>query len=791
MLKEVKHLVDMGVSVIPLHEKSKRPIGDDWSNKPTLTEGQLEAKFRNGMNLGVRPGEWSKIGNLYLHVIDVDIRVPELADEAFAALDDLFEGYDVRSFPTIASGSGGASRHIWFGCSEPFRKKSLAKSGERFVGEDGHKHWTWEIDLFGTNTQLVIPPSIHETGYPYHWTKPLKRPEDLPRVSVRDIVRLLPEETEPSETDRVGLTIDEAAAYVKKFAVDPDTWCEDHDNWKRVGMALAHEFKGTDDEKAAFRVWCDFARDSEKFKLGEHKFQWDTFGRRADRPVTMRTIIQQSNMYLHEEEKEVNRAAFADIEPPITATADDFDDEEPPITASADDFDDLDAPVPKIGEILIREEGDFVRLGDDRIPAHLLRIPGALQGVVDYYNATALKPQPQFAVQTAIAFGAVVLSRHHRTDWHNYTNLYLLNLADTGAGKEHSKTVGEELLTECGLSDLIGPKGYTSESGLITTLSVKPRHISYSDEFGRYLQAARTGGDANSSTAETAVMEVFGRQKGTLVGKGFAGNKMSAEEINAMQKTVVRPAITLVGMSTPKAFFDALQGADLSSGYLNRLLIVQSPIGDQRRREDAPNAKIPAKVKEWAKYHAWRHGGNEDDGLLMRTNPAHVPPPPIVVPFAKCAQEIKSETQDEVLRLKAKLRPEGLNDVLQRTEEITWRVALIVALSCDSDKVRYEHFKWAKDYVFFYHLRMVDMFRENIGKTEFEEIAQALAKLIKRSGEKGMTMHEIGKKSRPFEKLDSRGQKEVLHRLTTFHEVKFAKIPTKGRSREAYIYVGR
>lgn len=789
MLKEVKHLVDMGVSVIRLHPRQKRPVGNNWSEQPFLSFKQMEAAYQEGENLGVRPGEWSKIGNLYLHVLDVDIRVPELADEAFAALDDLFEGYDLASFPSIASGSGGASRHIWFGCAEPFRKKPLANSGEKFLGEDGHNHYTWEIDLFGTNTQLVIPPSIHpKTGKPYRWEIPLECPEDLPRVGVRDIVRLLPQESEPGETDRVNLTIGEAREYVNKLkAADPAEWHEHHDGWKKVGMALHHEFEGSDE---GLELWCEFARGSKKFNRSEHEFQWRHFGRRADRPVTMRTIIQQANMYLHEEEKEVNRAAFEDIEPPITATADDFDDEEPPITATADDFDDSDASEPKIGEVLIRDEGDFVRLGDDRIPAHLLRIPGVLQGVVNYYNATALKPQPQFAVQTALAFGAVVLSRYHRTDWDNYTNLYLLNLADTGAGKEHTKTVGEELLTECGLSDLIGPKGYTSESGLITTLSVKPRHISYSDEFGRYLQAARTGGDANSSTAETAVMEVFGRQKGTLVGKGFAGNKMSVEEINAMQKVIVRPAITLVGMSTPKAFFDALQGADLSSGYLNRFLIVQSPIGDQRRRSDAPNAKIPQKVKDWAKYHAWRHGGNDDDNLLMRTNPAHVPPP-LVIPFAKCTREIIDETQDEVLRLKAKLKPEGLNDVLQRTEEITWRVALIVALSCDSDKVRYEHFKWAKDYVFFYHLRMVDMFRENIGKTEFEEIAQALTKLIRRSGENGLTLHELGRKSRQFEKLDKRSREEVLNRLTTFHEVKFAKIPTKGRSREAYIYIGR
>ena len=75
----------------------------------------------------------------------------------------------------------------------------------------------------------------------------------------------------------------------------------------------------------------------------------------------------------------------------------------------------------------------------DNVPEHLLSVPGVLQDVVDYYSVTAIKPQPQFAVQCAIAFGSVVMGRRWVTDQRNFSSLYLLNIGETGSGKEHTK----------------------------------------------------------------------------------------------------------------------------------------------------------------------------------------------------------------------------------------------------------------------------------------------------------------------------------------------------------------
>ena len=54
-----------------------------------------------------------------------------------------------------------------------------------------------------------------------------------------------------------------------------------------------------------------------------------------------------------------------------------------------------------------------------------------------------------------------VMGRRWVTNQRNFSSLYLLNIGETGSGKEHSKTVLERLLEEAGLDELIGPAGYT------------------------------------------------------------------------------------------------------------------------------------------------------------------------------------------------------------------------------------------------------------------------------------------------------------------------------------------
>ena len=91
----------------------------------------------------------------------------------------------------------------------------------------------------------------------------------------------------------------------------------------------------------------------------------------------------------------------------------------------------------------------------------------------------------------------------------------------------------EELLEQAGLDELIGPAGYTSAAGVISTLTKKPTHVSVVDELGRQLKSAAARGMQHKADALTTIMECFGRQDGTLRQQGYATNTMKSSEAEA------------------------------------------------------------------------------------------------------------------------------------------------------------------------------------------------------------------------------------------------------------------
>lgn len=290
LIEEVEPFVRIGAAIHLLHERSKRPIGDDWSEKPVLTFKELKARYHKGMNVGVRLGKWSKIGNHYLHVIDLDIRVPEEADEARDKLESLMEGVRIWHLPRVVSGSGGESRHIYFLTDRPYPSKKLAHSGKQIIDRKGTKHWSWEIELFGTGKQVAMPPSIHpDTGKPYLWEREfeLEFIKPVPADLVDDLVFGGDEDDSvEGETEILNLSYAQAEAVLKDLPLD--YWCEDREGWRNVGMALHHEFGGS---KEAFDLWVAFSKQSRKFELDICRQQWRSFKANTNHPIRMASLI--------------------------------------------------------------------------------------------------------------------------------------------------------------------------------------------------------------------------------------------------------------------------------------------------------------------------------------------------------------------------------------------------------------------------------------------------------------------------------------------------------------------
>ena len=418
------------------------------------------------------------------------------------------------------------------------------------------------------------------------------------------------------------------------------------------------------------------------------------------------------------------------------------------------------------------------------IPAHLLSIPGVLQDVVRYYETTAIKTQPQFAVQAAIALGAVAMGRRWTTSQRNFSNLYLLNIGETGCGKEHAKTVIEAMLDAAQLGHLLGPAGYTSASGVFSALISRPIHVSVIDELGRTLKSAANRSMQHKADSLTAIMECFGRQDGVLRPQGYATIGLTKEQAESFEKVIRRPSLTLLGMSTPSEFYGAISGGDIASGLLNRFLIVKSEIGVQMSQERRI-VPIGDRIIGWLQEQAQAHSGA---GNLTGTNTYDMPPDPVEVPFTRPAMDILRDYEAELVAAIKAENETGLEAMYNRSREIAMRISLIVARSLGETEIGPDPMQWAIDYVRFYNRRAIAMFRDNMAESSHQAICKAVIAKLRASGLKGLTEAELGNRISAFDALTLRDRGQVMDKLVADYGIQCRQTNKgqRGRPRMAW-----
>ncbi|NBT30482.1 MAG: DUF3987 domain-containing protein [Rhodobacteraceae bacterium] len=372
------------------------------------------------------------------------------------------------------------------------------------------------------------------------------------------------------------------------------------------------------------------------------------------------------------------------------------------------------------------------------IPRHLLTVPGVLGEAVAYSAKTAIKPQPQFDVQMALALGSVVMGRRFVTSNRNMTSLYFLNVGKTGSGKEHANTVIEDCLEAADCMHLRGPSGYTSSAAVLSVLNEKPSHIAVIDEFGSMLASASAKGNQHKKDALTMLMEAWGRQTKTLRNVGYSMMQMNDNQKKSMQIEIRNPSLTIIGMTTPETFYEAIGARDVASGFLNRILIVES----KRPRELSRNPKpvdVPSKLVEWIKETSTAQGG---DGGLVTDQGAEFPPIPVMIPFSDQAISL---LRDYEITLTDRQNAAGpmIADMMNRSREIAMRLSLIVAGSLGDSEITAEAAQWAIDYVDFYLRQTLSVMDVRISEGDTDGLRKAIAQAIKDAGSTGLKMAEL------------------------------------------------
>ncbi len=420
-------------------------------------------------------------------------------------------------------------------------------------------------------------------------------------------------------------------------------------------------------------------------------------------------------------------------------------------------------------------------------PDALLNPPGIVGEAARWINATSRKPQPQFAVQAALAFAGTVLGRRYVTEHRNWSSLFFLNVGKSASGKEHGKWAVEKLLESCGLEHLVGPNGYTSDSGVLSTLSKQPTHFACIDEFGKVLEGAAVKNNFRASSMLRTLMEVWGRGDGALRPQGYSTFGMSDADAKKIQERTVRnPAITLLAMTTPESFFDAIGSAAARDGFLNRFIIVESDIGRQVGQATT-SCEIPESIKTWV--NAVRDAAgvqlvNPDTASSMQVTP-------IMVPVKQEAMRLFAAFEHECVSIMDDHEQAGLSEMFGRCNEMAMKLSLILAIGDGRNAVSDSHAKWAIDYIRHYALRTVTRLATCVADSEFDAIKLQVLGLI-RSSDKGLTERELNQRSRKFRSIDQRGQLNVLNSLAFAGDilrVVFPPLSGRGGSRNAWVAI--
>lgn len=473
------------------------------------------------------------------------------------------------ALPTTLTSTTGRGRHLFFRYPQ---RKVYTRAGKFAPG----------LDIRGEGGYVVAPPSIHHTGVPYEWLDESAIIADAPDWLL-DIICSAPTEREyerptpsPSAPDS-DWSIDEVRDMLS--FIDPDMG---YDEWIEIGMALHTG-------GYSLALWDEWSARGTKYKPGCTIPHWRSF--RPQAGISMGTLVHTAGL---------NGWKPAQLDAPL----------------SLDDH-------PAREFILRIQRGEF----NAPTTAPLfdpLKIPGLVGDTVREIVETSQKPQPELALLNTLSALGAIFGRRYASPMDTRTNLYTVGIAVTAAGKDHSRRFIKKLLLSANLDTFLGEDTIISGAGLLTSISKRPAQIMHLDEFGMLLEAITDQrGAPYMKAASKVITEMYSTSSGTFYGGQYADKKSDAMKIPF-------PNLCIYGTTTPDKYISSINKQAITSGELNRFIVIRPAIDRPKRRRYMGGADPSSQLtSQWADLV---------DGPIL--NNALITPETITVSWSGCDERI-------------------------------------------------------------------------------------------------------------------------------------------------------
>lgn len=690
MLEAALAYAAMGFKVFPVHgiingkctcgypgckapNSGKHPATQNGLKAATDNSDTIRSWFeKTNWNVAIATGAGSKIW-----VLDID---GAQGEESLNNLEKIN-----GKLPLTMESTTGRGRHLIFKHTGEEIRNSASKIGLK-------------IDARGDGGYIVAPPSRHYSGAVYTMGGGALEyaPDWLFDLAHRDKAKAeiaaLPADLGDSRAD---VEWDVADVRNMLAALDPDMGYEE---WLHIGMAL-HE------GGYSVTIWDEWSRRGKKYQAGDCVKRWKGFNGSGR---TMGTLVAMAQEHGWEPRKSEGDPIGAEIAARIHAAF-------------------MAKKSTNVVEIAKKRPETIIPPLKTKISFPVpTEVGGIIGETVKWIVDTAIKPQPELALLNVIAALGAVFGRRYKGQGRldTRTNLYVIGVAGTGSGKDHSRKQMNFLMNSAGLASYVGTSRFVSDSGLITSLQKQPSQIMAIDEIGLILQAMSDKKAAGHiKNISTHLLTLYSSS-----GSFFNGGQYADKEKEAV--IIPAPNLCIYGTTTADSYIKSLTTDSVKSGEMNRFIVIPVKEEIPDRKEDDECETTPAQ----ALMNAWE--SLKPSGDLNALNISTVTPTPTVVVWNKeIGLRLKNmgDIEDEKMRENS----HGVGALWNRYRENVLKVAMIFAIARNQHRpeIVSSDMDVAEGIVLTSIDYMTKLCIENISDSEHQKNCQRVLAVVKREKE--------------------------------------------------------
>jgi hypothetical protein len=331
-------------------------------------------------------------------------------------------------------------------------------------------------------------------------------------------------------------------------------------------------------------------------------------------------------------------------------------------------------------------------------------------------------------------------------------HLYLTSdfIVHHNSGKNHPRQALTRLATLAGLSMYIGGNSLRSDTGMLRGLANTGSQVLMLDEFGQLLKSINDPKQIHLKNTMRTLLTLYSDSNSVYHHGDYADPKNKPIIIHS-------PNLCIYGTTTESEYIPALRKSSISSGELNRFIVLPMDSKKLYPLRASPSQNIPEDLVEaWRKFSP---GVSKNIGIIVNTDT--VLPDPIQVSWGEC-EDLQYRLRCEQEDIRCGNSP--TRHLWGRLHENVTKVALILAIGRGDENlsIMSNEFKIADSLVRQSIAYMESLAENYMSENDYEAVANDVVACIKSAKGDGIGRSALMKR---FRKMKKRDIDEILSSL--------------------------